>query len=202
MRNLIPICVLLIACFLGSKSSAQQLGSEDGGNYTVLVITQSPPTLTDDQLVSWLFTDPRFADLMSRVHFHQFDQRNPIYQQRYAENLPQAPAIALVRPDGGVEYKASGGNIPHTAEALHADMLYYHNLLPYYPPQPQQAWPDTRDYAQSQGYPLRDSSQIAPRYAPESSSGIDPITLLIIATSVFITIAVIGSIAWLLLQED
>ncbi|QDV56497.1 hypothetical protein [Rosistilla oblonga] len=173
---------------------------EDGGRYTIIVVTQPQPSPTAGQLVRWLAEDPHFAELMAQVHYHQFTSDNALYQRRYAAQLPETPVIALVRPDGGVEYKASGSNIPATAAALHAEMLHYHNLHPYYPPRQPEAWPDTRVYAESSGYPLRDSRQIAPPYP--STGGPSAIAWMLLAAGGVLAVCIIAALAYLLFADD
>ncbi|WP_417745081.1 hypothetical protein [Rosistilla oblonga] len=195
----IAIAVAVVVVVVGT-SACQGQAPEDGGRYTVIVVTQPQPTPTARQLVEWLANDPHFTELMSKVHYQHFDTTNPLYQRRYAEQLPEAPVIALVRPDGGVEYKASGGNIPATAAMLHAEMQFYHNLHPYYPPQQTEAWPDTCHYAESRGFPIRDSRQIVSPYQ-QHTDGLSAIAWTILSAVTVLVLCVVGVLVYLLWPE-
>ena len=79
-------------------------------------------------------------------------------------------------------------------------MLHYHNMLPYYRPQPRQPWPDSYQYAKSEGYPVRDSTQISPRQdAPFSRGSQLPLVIAVFAVLLLILLAVA---AYFLLQDD
>lgn len=91
----------------------QQPLPDDSDRYYVVIVTQDPPTV---QCASLLRTidSPALAKIRASTKVFRFTTRSVIYRERYAQQLPAAaaPLVALVRPDGGILYRASGSAIP------------------------------------------------------------------------------------------
>lgn len=94
-----------------------QLPADDSGKYSIVVLTRDIPC-RDCERLGEAINDADLLPIIASAKLFAFTPRSPIYQLRYADTISSAdaPTIALVRPDGGVIYKASGPAIPPPAE--------------------------------------------------------------------------------------
>lgn len=110
------VIAVAIVLFLSAVGLAQSVPQNDSGKYSLIVLTKDVPCPTCINLQAAL-SSPEVARIAVQCKVFRFTPKNRIYQLRYSGALPpmEAPTIALVRPDGGVIYKASGSAIPGPA---------------------------------------------------------------------------------------
>ena len=93
---------------------------EDGQAYhtTVVVSANWRERRAERYLLGWFAAHPGLASLKAQTHFHQYDQGSVLYKTRLAHAVPDAPAVVVQTADGKVVYKASGANLPQSADEL------------------------------------------------------------------------------------
>lgn len=124
------LLLLLISGTVASAQAQPQTLPDDRSQYSFVVVHEDQPSATTHRLSQMFASDPQLAQLARSFTVHRFPASDALYRKRYASALPpnDLPALALVRPDGGVVYKASGTSIPATSQELYADLVYYANL--------------------------------------------------------------------------
>jgi hypothetical protein len=92
----------------------QQAPPDDSALYHVVVVTNAPETPGDAALVAAIGGDPSLRRITESCKFFKFPVTDRLFLERYAATLqPSAlPMIALIRSDGGILFKAAGGEIP------------------------------------------------------------------------------------------
>lgn len=113
---MIRILILAVIVAIGSPAIAQ-LPADDSAKYSLVVLVRDIPC-RDCERLGEAINHPDLLPIVAASKLFTFTPRSKIYQLRYADSISaaDAPTIALVRPDGGVIYKASGPAIPPPAE--------------------------------------------------------------------------------------
>jgi len=93
---------------------------EDGQAYhtTVIVSANWRERRSERYLLGWFASHPGLASLKAQTHFHQYDTTDALYKTRLAHAVPDTPAVVVQQADGKVVYKASGVNLPQSADEL------------------------------------------------------------------------------------
>jgi len=112
------IAVVAAMCMTATSfAQSPAVPPNDAAQYSIVVLTRDVPCQYCVRLQA-IMTSPEVTAIAKNCKVFYFATTSPIYRTRYAGAIPpdQAPAILLVRPDGGVLYKASGPAIPDAKE--------------------------------------------------------------------------------------
>jgi hypothetical protein len=128
MRTLLAFVLLASTCF---AQPAKQ--PDDAKKYWLTVITHADWAKRPNEkaLIENLQKEPFLS--VARTHrFNHYTTAKKIYAERYEPSYPEEslPVVIRQRPDGGYVYKASGQNVPTSAESLLDEMKFYANLTP------------------------------------------------------------------------
>lgn len=97
---------------------------EDSGTYWLSVFYrdqyQDPASR---RLAAYMASEPRLQSLAAMMRTNVYTAGHPMYEQRYSNLISGQgdsglPAVVVQKPNGALVYKASGANIPDSAEAL------------------------------------------------------------------------------------
>jgi hypothetical protein len=112
--------VLLMAALMAITlhAGAADTPPNDSGLYQMVIVINPTPTPADAALLAAIDGEPTLAAIAKQCKRYRFPASDPLYLSRYAATLqPSAlPAVALVRSDGGILYKACGAEIPAAGE--------------------------------------------------------------------------------------
>lgn len=190
MHALRLVFLALLAC----AAAHAQTPPEDGDRYSIVIVDQSPGSPAGDRLAAMLDAPP-LREIASQCHRLTLRTDSPLYRERYAAALPPSalPVLALVRPDGGVIYKASGSAIP-AAQALAAELTHRAKV--------DQSSADRADATQLVGLPSRPFLRPLDRVIPDSitvtptlsvDGAVPAAIILVIGLSAFVLFAVVAA---------
>jgi len=186
------VIAVAIVLFLRAVGFAQSVPQNDGGKYSLIVLTKDVPCHQCINLQQTLVS-PEVARIAVNCKVFRFTPKNRIYQLRYSGALPpqEAPTIALVRPDGGVIYKASGSAIPGPA-ALAAALTKQATLdrsLTVQPPRYTMAHDWSREPLIQRPRLIPDTVVVKPNIAPTINVAAPNIIFIVIVGLIFLVCA-------------
>lgn len=116
---LLAVAVLGTLCF--SSATAQQMPDDSNRNQLVVI------GAADNAPATWFTSDPSLAAVKSMSNWSLLNpntkEHMTLFRERYQPQLGAAlPIVALLRPDGGVIYKADRNTIPRSGAELFTQM--------------------------------------------------------------------------------
>lgn len=185
------LLALLMLVALAVPATAREVVPPTDATAPYLTVAGTPGNGGFEALRFAFEVNPQLKAIKRQCHFAVLSTRDAAYQERYADEFTELPAVRLQQPDGTVVYEVAGESIPIIDELAvelksHLDVVTCHR----------------RERTDSQGYDVAPPKKAEPVIAsPKAVADVVPLWRVVLFGSIAVLIGWLLGLCWYVADE-